>query len=152
MIFNLWMKNRMQYYKRIYKTIQDVISDIGGISEFITIIASYINSLYNNYNSLHNFQNLISPYIKKNNKNINSDNEFQNLNRIKIKKYESNKYENTDIERNNSNNKILDKQNNLNPNPHINKEKEAKDDLTIFKNKDIENINNEKIDNFIKFL
>ena len=26
MIFNIWLKNRMQYYKRIYKTIEDVIS------------------------------------------------------------------------------------------------------------------------------
>jgi len=29
MIYIFWMKNRMQCYKRIYKKIQDVISDIG---------------------------------------------------------------------------------------------------------------------------
>ena len=46
-VFTLYMKNRMQYYKRIYKTIQDVISEIGGISEFISLLASFINSLYN---------------------------------------------------------------------------------------------------------
>ena len=87
MIFNLWMKNRMQCYKRIYKTIQDVISDIGGISQFITMVASYINSFYNNYKVLFDFEKLISPSIKKsNNKDQTNNTEIPNLNKNSIKK------------------------------------------------------------------
>ena len=39
----------MNYYERNYKRIQDIISNIGGIYKFITIVAIYINSLYSNY-------------------------------------------------------------------------------------------------------
>ena len=34
-IYNLWLKNRMQCFDRAYKKIQDVISEIGGISQAI---------------------------------------------------------------------------------------------------------------------
>ena len=39
----------MNYYERSYKRIQDIISNIGGIYKFITIVAIYINTLYSNY-------------------------------------------------------------------------------------------------------
>ena len=38
-IYNLWLKNRMQCFDRTYKKIQDVISEIGGISQAITYVA-----------------------------------------------------------------------------------------------------------------
>ena len=43
------IKNIREIYERSYKRIQDVISNIGGINQAITIIAIYINSLYNNF-------------------------------------------------------------------------------------------------------
>ena len=45
----LWLKNTMNYYERTYKRIQDIISSIGGINQVITMIAIYINSLFNHY-------------------------------------------------------------------------------------------------------
>ena len=105
----------MQYYKRIYKTIQDVISDIGGISEFITMLASYINSLYNNYNTLFDFEKTISPSIKKTNTKTNQINntntEIPNLNK-NSKRHELNTFDNNiELEKNiNTNNELASKQ------------------------------------------
>ena len=39
----------MEYYERTYKRFQDVISDIGGINQVITLIAICMNSLYHNF-------------------------------------------------------------------------------------------------------
>ena len=39
----------MNYYERSYKKIQNIISSIGGIYKFITIVAVYINNLYSEY-------------------------------------------------------------------------------------------------------
>ena len=35
MVYYLWLKNNEDYYERIYKTITDVLSGIGGISNAI---------------------------------------------------------------------------------------------------------------------
>ena len=148
MIFTLYMKNRMQCYKRIYKTIQDVLSDIGGVSEFITLLASYINSFYNNYNILFDFDKLISTSINNKNKNkIKNDKELTNLD-INSHNIETNKSEteNTNFENNiNSNNEIINKKNTLKQNSNINnnayiKEKEYKEVSEIIINKSNENI------------
>ena len=55
----------MNYYERSYKKIQDAISSIGGISQFITIVASYINRFYNHYIILSDTQALLNSNIKK---------------------------------------------------------------------------------------
>ena len=55
-----WLKNTMHYYERHYKRIQDLFSSIGGIYQVITIIAIYINSLYNNYILLSDTENLLN--------------------------------------------------------------------------------------------
>jgi hypothetical protein len=47
--YTFFLKNIVNYYERSYKRIQDIISNIGGIYKFITIVAVYINSLYSNY-------------------------------------------------------------------------------------------------------
>ena len=47
--FCLILKNTREYYIRIYKRFQDLISQIGGIFQAINIFAIYINSFYNNY-------------------------------------------------------------------------------------------------------
>ena len=38
-LYYLWLNNRQNYYERCYKRIQDIISDIGGISQFIYMSA-----------------------------------------------------------------------------------------------------------------
>ena len=122
MIYNFWMINRMQYYKRIYKTIQDVISDIGGISQFITVLASFINSLYNDYKIISDFDELISPLMSNNkdNKKLKNNTEFSDLKKS-TQKDEINKLDNTQIEKNfNSNNEIIEKEKVLKHNSNIN--------------------------------
>ena len=63
-----FLKNIQEYYERSYKRIQEVISNIGGINQAITIIAIYINYLYNNYVVLSDTEALIhsSIHIEKN--------------------------------------------------------------------------------------
>ena len=143
MIFNLWMKNRMQYYKRIYKTIQDVISDIGGISEIITMVACFINSFYNDYNTLSNFEKLISPSIKKtNNKNQINNTEIPNLNKNSIRNEENKSGDNLELEKNiNTKDKLALKREVLknesnNNNYNYIKGKSYKDDSIIVNDKD----------------
>ena len=81
MSYYLWLNNKMCYFERIYKKIQDVLSDIGGVSGAITFIAAYLNKLYNDYVILSDIKLLLSPYFnteddKKKNNNIS----FKNLN------------------------------------------------------------------------
>ena len=63
MVYVFYLKNILDYYERIYKRIQDVISSIGGINQAITIIAIYVNSLYNNFIVLHDTENLLHSSI-----------------------------------------------------------------------------------------
>ena len=44
-----WMQNTLQYYERNYDRFQDVLSDIGGISNIVVTAAYLINLLVNNY-------------------------------------------------------------------------------------------------------
>ena len=44
-----WMQNTLQYYERNYDRLQDVLSDIGGISNIVVTLAYLINLLVNNY-------------------------------------------------------------------------------------------------------
>ena len=61
--FIFWIKNTMNFHERDYKRIQDVISSIGGIYQFITIVAIYINTLYNNYIVLSDTESLLNSSI-----------------------------------------------------------------------------------------
>ena len=47
--FAFFLTNTREYYVRIYKKLVDLISQIGGIFNAITIFSIYINSIYNNY-------------------------------------------------------------------------------------------------------
>ena len=65
------IKNIKEIYDRSYKRVQDVISNIDGINQAITIIAIYINSLYNKFVVLCDTELLLHSSIyneKKNNK------------------------------------------------------------------------------------
>ena len=47
--FYFWMQNRLQYYERNYKRLQDVLSNIGGLSRVVLIAAILINTLVSYY-------------------------------------------------------------------------------------------------------
>ena len=49
MAYSLWMNNRMNYYERTYKRIQDVLSEVGGVAQAITTIFIFINNFINKY-------------------------------------------------------------------------------------------------------
>ena len=76
-VYCLWLKNRMNYYERTYKTIQEVFSSIGGIYQVIIIVAININRLYNNYIILLDSEQLLSNLIKL-------ENHSSNKNKIKL--------------------------------------------------------------------
>ena len=44
-----WMQNTLQYYERNYDRVQDVLSDIGGISSIVLTIAGILNLLIHNF-------------------------------------------------------------------------------------------------------
>ena len=96
-----WLENSMFYNQRIYKRIQDIISSIGGVYQFITIISIYINSLYNHYIVLSDTENLLHSSIhteKHITNKIEKEKEKENVNK-KIKEL--------DKEKNNTKNKNL---------------------------------------------
>ena len=71
-----WLKNTMSFHERDYKRIQDVISNIGGVYQFITILAIYINTLYNNYIVLSDTKTLLNSSIN-NERTISIKNEIE---------------------------------------------------------------------------
>ena len=62
-VYYFWLKNRMNYYERTYKRLQDIISSIGGINQFITFVAFYINKIYNHYIVLSDTEKLLNSSI-----------------------------------------------------------------------------------------
>ena len=93
--YYLWLNNRRNYYKRNYKRIQDIISDIGGISQFISVIAIFINRLYNSYIVLFDTENLLFSSIETEKVKFNKIKDFS---KDKIsKKLKSNNLKNIDI-------------------------------------------------------
>ena len=91
-LYTFWLKNNMNYYERSYKRIQDIISDIGGIYQFITIVATFINNFYNKYIVLNNIEELLyssinlekNNYKKMNDKYEKSRNKSENLEKNNI--------------------------------------------------------------------
>ena len=78
-VYGFFLKNMMVYYERTYKKIQDVVSDIGGIHQVVTIIAVCLNSIYNEYVILSDTSLLLDSSIE-NEKKINKDKQSQNIN------------------------------------------------------------------------
>ena len=60
MVYYLWLKNSMNYYERIYKTITDVLSTIGGISNAIIFIVHIINKFINQYTALKDIKSILN--------------------------------------------------------------------------------------------
>ena len=125
------------------------------------MIASFINSFYNNYITIVNFQNLMSPFINKNYINTNNDNKFKHLNKSSSN-YDKDKSENTELTKNiQSKNEILEKmkdhksKKNINKLPYIKKKADKNDSTSVIRNKENNensNGNEEKIGNFIFYL
>ena len=79
MAYYFWLSNRMFFYERTYKRVQEVVSNIGGIAQFITILAIYINHLYNKFIIIYDTKIMLSSSIDDEKKiykkaNIKSDN------------------------------------------------------------------------------
>ena len=91
MNYCFFLKNIVEYYKRSYKKLQDIISSIGGINQAITFIAIIMNSLYNNFVILSDTETLLhfSIHIEKKNykkKSIELKNIKNKLKEVKEKK------------------------------------------------------------------
>ena len=82
MLYYLWLGNRMQDYIRTYRRIQDVMSDIGGIFQAMTLIAEILNYLYNSYIVLYDTQELISSYKISIKEKENKNEKFRNESEI----------------------------------------------------------------------
>ena len=54
-----WMQNTLQYYERNYDRIQDILSNIGGISRTVSTVAFLLNLLVNNYIVLLNTEDFV---------------------------------------------------------------------------------------------
>jgi len=62
-VYYFWLSNNQKYYERSYKRIQEVISNIGGINQAITLFVYIINKLYNNFIILYDTNNLLFSLI-----------------------------------------------------------------------------------------
>ena len=84
LIYYFWLKNRLLIYERTYKRIQDIISIIGGIVEFVTSLSSFVNCFYHNYMILYDTKTLLFSSIeeceKRIQKNISFKSSINNLN------------------------------------------------------------------------
>ena len=91
MVYYLWLKNYKNYYERVYKTMADVLSSIGGVSNAIIFIAKIINKVINQYTALKdiksilNSSNLSIDEIDKSKKNI----QLKNNANINLKNFEN---------------------------------------------------------------
>ena len=154
MIYYLWMKNSVNHYERIYKTITDVLSTIGGVSNAIIFIARIINKVINQYTALKdiksilNYSNLNIDEISKTKKSIqlknNSNINLRNIGNNSVKKNfeKANMSSRTNIE-------IIDK--NVALNKEEKKEKQINNSINKDKDENIEktfniryNYNNKK--------
>ena len=153
-IYNLWLKNRLQCYDRTYKKIQDIISDIGGISEVVTAVAAFFNCFFNKYTVMMNVEKIISPYLKTEKKDKNNNIELSHLKGNKLNKMEIEKSKALSNINININNQITEKQkvlnsNSNNNNAYIEENANKFDDTQIINNsKEINYVSNRKLEGF----
>ena len=122
--FYFWMQNRMQYYERIYKKVQDVFSDVGGLCSIVLTIAELINYIVNQYIILYD----MNVYM----------NEKENSKQFDKNIFGINIYDNYKIKNNNNYNKLYPPKIKYS-NDDSNKSKFFKKEIDIFtkKNKNI---------------
>ena len=63
-VYYFWLSNNQKYYERSYNRIQEVISNIGGINQAITLFVFILNKLYNNFIILFDTNNLLFSLIE----------------------------------------------------------------------------------------
>jgi hypothetical protein len=80
LVYYFWLKNRLLIYERIYKRIQDIISNIGGIFEIVTFLSSFVNCFYHNYIILYDTKTLLFSSIEECEKKIQKKININNLN------------------------------------------------------------------------
>ena len=144
-VYYFWLNNRMNHYERKYKRIQDLFSNIGGISQFITIFAIYLNRFYNYYIVLFDTEQLLFSSIAS--EKIDSNNHLSRSKKIKDMNIKIN---NSEINKTQSNPNIKDLSNiRINNKEIIN----TKDKNKITENNENMNcINNNIIINNDKFI
>ena len=138
------LKNIREVYERSYKRIQDIISSIGGIYQAITIIAIYINSLYNHFIVLSDTELLLHSLIY----NEKENNEIKTNDKNKTIKHKIKDIEKGDIEKGNNEYKKSSEDNKRNNQNSHSKIKINKNDNDISKSNNlinnVEHINNKK--------
>ena len=82
--FYFWMKNRMQYYERVYQKFQFFLSDVGGLCSIVLTIAELINYVVNQYIILFDMKDYMkeienSKEYSQNIFKIKNNNNFQKL-------------------------------------------------------------------------
>ena len=85
-VFIIWLKNKLYKNERTYRKLQDVISNVGGIYQSITIIAVYINTLYNKFIILSDTEVLLHSFIhseKHNHDYKKKENKNQKIQKLK---------------------------------------------------------------------
>ena len=140
MVYNLWLKNNENYYERIYKTMADVLSSIGGVSNAIIFIAHFINKIIYQYTALKDIKTLLNSSnitideIDKPKKNIQLKN-YSNINLRYIENSSIKKnYEKADIS-SRTNIEIIDKNNSRYKEEK--KEKQINNSISMDKDKNI---------------
>ena len=162
--YSLWLNNRVSYNERSYKTIQDALSEVGGVTQSIMFVAVLINNFFNKYIILSDTQKLLSSSnisindivnkpnklkFKKTNLNVTSQNiELTSIKKMPDKiKYTINPHSKDEIEdktKTLTNKEILE-------NPIYNDDNNYKfEDTNIATNKDNENDINNQINNNIE--
>jgi len=136
-VFAFWIRNKLYKTERTYMKLQDVISSVGGVYQSITIIAVYLNTLYNNFVTLSDTEELLHSFIhsekhknhvykKKEHKNQNIQN-LKEINNDKIKKdLTKNLYKErykTEKAKNNKKDKNIDESSYINNNLSTSKKK-----------------------------
>ena len=119
--FYFWMQNTMQYYERKYQLLQDVMSNVGGVTRTILSVASIINYIFSRYVTLVDSEEL---FIDQNEKSLKEKTNNKNDIEKQIKKnienpnppkrfslYSNYQYQNNNILSNNSNYMSKDKAN-----------------------------------------
>ena len=138
------MQNRLQYYERNYKKIQNTLGDIGGLSRIVLICAFFINTFVSNYTILLDTEKLVLSL---------DDNDKLNFCLIEPNLYKKidlkvnppkrvNRYNNNNYQQS-SNIESLKEDNFIQDNIFIENQKEIIKDTTIKKNNIINNNNNE---------
>jgi len=81
-IYCFWLGNRIDYYERTYKRLQDIISNIGGFYQFIVFSAVFLNRFYNSFIILFDIENLLNSSISNEKYNLLKKRKINNQKRI----------------------------------------------------------------------